>query len=236
MTNTNPTSKTSLEIERFRCGKHVMAQTQDNCPWCEIERLQGELKVQKAVVDMAYIPHRHLVEQRDRADHQFKNFHRLLCERFGYVHDEHDWRRDQLSLIEHIAKRLPDETSKAPFPYPCDLDGWICSVCHGWNVPKDRVCKHSHLPLELRSSEEPRELPYAVGPMNRNPWPPGAPLSGAYETGYTHGSEDARAAEKASETPEQIRARINAAALADAHRMYELEHGEPFPENGDERP
>jgi hypothetical protein len=33
----------------------------------------------------------------------FQNFHRLLCERFGYVHDEKDWKRDQLSLIEHIA-------------------------------------------------------------------------------------------------------------------------------------
>jgi hypothetical protein len=38
------------------------------------------------------------------ATSEFKNFHRLLCERFGYVHDEKDWRRDQLSLIEHIAK------------------------------------------------------------------------------------------------------------------------------------
>ena len=37
----------------------------------------------------------------ERAD--FKNFHRLLCERFGYTHDERDWQRDQLSLIEHIA-------------------------------------------------------------------------------------------------------------------------------------
>jgi hypothetical protein len=35
--------------------------------------------------------------------HHFKNFHRLLCERFGYVHDDVDWWRDQISLIEHIA-------------------------------------------------------------------------------------------------------------------------------------
>lgn len=34
---------------------------------------------------------------------EFKNFHRLLCDRFGYVHDERDWKRDQLSLIECIA-------------------------------------------------------------------------------------------------------------------------------------
>jgi hypothetical protein len=38
--------------------------------------------------------------------HQFKNFHRRLCERFDYVHDEIDWRRDQVSLIEWIAKKV----------------------------------------------------------------------------------------------------------------------------------
>lgn len=42
-------------------------------------------------------------EQADEAD--FKNFHRLLCDRFGYVHDEADWKRDQLSLVEHIAAK-----------------------------------------------------------------------------------------------------------------------------------
>lgn len=34
------------------------------------------------------------------------------------------------------------------------------------------------------------------------------------------------------ETPEQWRARIEANALEDAHRMYEREHGEPFPGSG----
>jgi len=38
-------------------------------------------------------------------DHEFKNFHRLLCGRFDYSHDDVDWKRDQLSLIEWIAKR-----------------------------------------------------------------------------------------------------------------------------------
>lgn len=38
------------------------------------------------------------------AEHEFQNFHRLLCKRFGYGHDPVDWRRDQLSLIEHIAR------------------------------------------------------------------------------------------------------------------------------------
>lgn len=40
------------------------------------------------------------------AEADFKNFHRLLCERFGYIHDNVNWRRDQLSLIEHIAKQV----------------------------------------------------------------------------------------------------------------------------------
>jgi len=52
----------------------------------------------------------------------------------------------------HTLKSLP----VASFPYPTDRDGWICSVCHGWNVPKDRVCIHSHLPAA------PEERPSAL--------------------------------------------------------------------------
>ena|SRR3990167_1553333 len=37
---------------------------------------------------------------------KFKNFHRRLCARFGYHHDEADWERDQASLEEHIASQL----------------------------------------------------------------------------------------------------------------------------------
>lgn len=40
--------------------------------------------------------------------HAFKNFHQRLCERFDYVHDERDWRRDLVSLEEWIAKRVQD--------------------------------------------------------------------------------------------------------------------------------
>lgn len=39
---------------------------------------------------------------------QFKNFHKNLCERFHYVHDPIDWSRDQISLIEWIAKQHAD--------------------------------------------------------------------------------------------------------------------------------
>lgn len=52
----------------------------------------------------------HKVEQLvlAKADHEFKNFHRALCERFNYAHDPIDWKRDQVSLIEHIAKSNND--------------------------------------------------------------------------------------------------------------------------------
>jgi hypothetical protein len=36
----------------------------------------------------------------------FKSFHARLCERFRYVHDEKDWRRDLCSLEEHIAMQV----------------------------------------------------------------------------------------------------------------------------------
>lgn len=42
-------------------------------------------------------------------DNEFKNFHRSLCERFGYVHDEKDWKRDLVSLEEWIAKKVQPE-------------------------------------------------------------------------------------------------------------------------------
>lgn len=46
------------------------------------------------------------------AQSDFKNFHRLLCDRFGYMHDEQDWQRDQLSLIEWIAARAASPQAK----------------------------------------------------------------------------------------------------------------------------
>lgn len=41
---------------------------------------------------------------------RFKNFHRSLCNRFGYTHDEKDWRRDLVSLEEHIAAKVAAPT------------------------------------------------------------------------------------------------------------------------------
>lgn len=61
--------------------------------------------------------------------HKFKNFHRRLCERFGYVHDEIDWRRDQVSLIEWIAKKAdaPAE-AREPIAWVTDDDRAITAA------------------------------------------------------------------------------------------------------------
>lgn len=44
-----------------------------------------------------------IIEELSKDSHDFKNFHWMLCKVFGYVHDDRDWRRDQLSLINWIA-------------------------------------------------------------------------------------------------------------------------------------
>ena len=50
----------------------------------------------------------------------FKNFHRRLCERFSYTHDEEFWWRDLISLEEHIAKQT--EQQPTLWARQCDLD------------------------------------------------------------------------------------------------------------------
>lgn len=55
-----------------------------------------------------------LREARDAERAAFKNFHRAMCERFGYAHDEKDWKRDQASLEEWIAKKLRDARDDRP--------------------------------------------------------------------------------------------------------------------------
>jgi hypothetical protein len=73
----------------------------------------------------------------------FKNFHRALCERFDYCHDERDWKRDQVSLIEHIAKKVASDAEP-------------CSKC---GAPAGVVCK----------TPECAQLLKRTAPANRNP-------------------------------------------------------------------
>jgi len=47
-----------------------------------------------------------ITDQKKQAEASFKNFHRSLCERFGYFHDEIDWQRDRFSLEEHIVAQF----------------------------------------------------------------------------------------------------------------------------------
>ena len=61
-------------------------------------------------------------------DAQFKNFHRALCERFGYVHDPIDWKRDLVSLEEHIAARI--RSARVDALEKLALDKRSVLICH----------------------------------------------------------------------------------------------------------
>ncbi len=73
------------------------------------------------------------------AEHRFKNFHRLLCERFDYTHDEIDWKRDQVSLIEHIAKKVAAPRAAVPAP-----EGWKLVPIE----PTDEMVESGHAEYE----------------------------------------------------------------------------------------
>ena len=73
--------------------------------------------------------------------HAFKNFHRNICERVGYVHDAVDWYRDLASLEEYIAaelKRLPDATKDHQPICKCEHDRTYHSLYQG--VQGDGSC------------------------------------------------------------------------------------------------
>jgi len=75
--------------------------------------------------------------QQQDADHDFKNFHRSLCERFNYVHDEKDWKRDLVSLEEWIAKKVQPEQEpviyNTAWQSPHDDDRW-CENPEDWEI------------------------------------------------------------------------------------------------------
>lgn len=97
-------------------------------------------------------------------EHSFKNFHRNLCERFGYVHDEVDWFRDQASLEEYIAGELKAAAEPHPAPEmpkaqtqdvtPCD--GYM--VCHRANLEAKIAALEAQVALHNDSAVEARRL------------------------------------------------------------------------------
>lgn len=77
----------------------------------------------------------------DPADREFKNFHQRLCERFGYVHDDRDWKRDQVSLIEWIAGQTAGSESAKP---AADVFEFVLDVL---DSPPDRCGVMIAIPL-----------------------------------------------------------------------------------------
>lgn len=98
--------------------------------------LQAELSDVRHLLECNITQRKQFAAEIERLRSEFKNFHRLLCARFGYGHDEHDWHRDQLSLIEWIAKRAAvepraDQCNCGCYSGGCDRpDGCRCdSTC-----------------------------------------------------------------------------------------------------------
>jgi len=90
-----------------------------------LEEAHDDLDKMRGEVDAA-IREPIAVSSAHQAWHEFENFHRSLCERFGYMHDPVDWKRDQVSLIEHIASLIPawrrDLGAPPPAPVAPALD------------------------------------------------------------------------------------------------------------------
>lgn len=78
----------------------------------EIEKLRGDSDRWHKLADQHLAQAMENGAEANRLRGEFKNFHRLLCDRFGSAHDEIDWERDQLSLIEWIVNRGAHEIER----------------------------------------------------------------------------------------------------------------------------
>ncbi|CUK23339.1 Uncharacterised protein [Achromobacter xylosoxidans] len=77
---------------------------------------------------------------------EFKNFHRSLCARFGYCHDEIHFRRDLVSLEEAIAAKVSapaagDAQDAARYRWLCDKFGITKLPC-----AIERIIEGSYVP------------------------------------------------------------------------------------------
>jgi hypothetical protein len=108
--------------------------------------------------------------------HAFKNFHRSLCDRFGYEHDEVNWRRDLLSLEEWIA------STKAPALSPL-ADGKVMAFVNiGGGQWQARECVLTPLAaaeLAAQHASSTRAPAVAAEPVEWQPWRKGAIMAGS---------------------------------------------------------
>jgi hypothetical protein len=96
-------------------GRHAMENR--DMVMMEGQGMRGDLNAKIAALEAdaaaARKATREAVKRAEKAEAEFKNFHRMLCERFGYSHDERHWKRDQVSLMEDIATALTTERQRA---------------------------------------------------------------------------------------------------------------------------
>lgn len=109
------------EFAHFRTENEQLKELEDTASSCVVEANTIENQLRAKVAELK----RQLAERIAHEDSQdrlfmvarrqiddFKNFHRNLCMRFDYHHDELNWRRDLASLEEHIAAQLTEANAK----------------------------------------------------------------------------------------------------------------------------
>jgi hypothetical protein len=122
-----------------------------------------------ATIDGLPLAVRRVVLERDEArvalasasDHKFKNFHRLLCERFGYVHDEKDWKRDQVSSIEWIASGASEAVAGEPVSI---MDAALTEICN-WPDGGNRYGQGNIKRFAKEKLDEARRMRFNAAPQ-----------------------------------------------------------------------
>ena len=114
-----------LESIRYICDSSRIAAAAELKTRKLLEEAHDDLDKMRGEVDAA-IHEPIAVSSAHQAWHEFANFHRSLCERFGYVHDPVDWKRDQVSLIEHIASLIPAWRRDLGAPPPAPVAPETC--------------------------------------------------------------------------------------------------------------
>lgn len=103
--------------------------------------------------------------QRERMQHlqmygEYKNFHRSLCARFGYGHDEVHFRRDLVSLEEAIAAKIAAPAVHDAREVLTDdeiLDRWDTHVGDSLITESDKLCFAREIEHDLLSKLSQRD-------------------------------------------------------------------------------